>query len=109
MKCQSVAEAGTPDRGEQWRTIQKGCHLKRVWSMSWTRRFYEGAPAFGFTNGVVNITLSANRTTVGPNGVAINEQFVVAYLRGNLLAAQSLQDAIDKAILLGTAKGDQAN
>ena len=24
--------------------------------------FYELAPAFGFTNGVVNITLSANRT-----------------------------------------------
>jgi hypothetical protein len=44
--------------------------------------FYEVAPAFGFTNGVVNITLSANRTWVGPNGV-INEQLVVAYLRGN--------------------------
>ena len=24
--------------------------------------FYENAPAFGFTNGVVNVTLSANRT-----------------------------------------------
>jgi hypothetical protein len=61
--------------------------------------FYEGAPAFGFTNGVVNITLSANRTLIGPNGV-INEQIVVAYLRGNIQAALSLRDAIDKALLL---------
>jgi hypothetical protein len=48
--------------------------------------FYEVAPAFRFTNGVVNITLSANRIWVGPNGV-INEQVVVAYLRGNIQAA----------------------
>jgi hypothetical protein len=61
--------------------------------------FYEGAPAFGITNGVVNITLSADRTLVGPNGV-INEQVVVAYLRGNIQAALSLRDAIDKALLL---------
>ena len=30
--------------------------------------FYEWAPAFGFTNGVVNLTLAANRTWVGPMG-----------------------------------------
>jgi hypothetical protein len=64
--------------------------------------FYEGAPAFGYTNGVVNITLSANRTIVGPNGGVINEQVVVAYLRGNLQAARNLREAIDKAILMGT-------
>jgi len=27
--------------------------------------FYENAPGFGFTNGVVNITLSAHRATRG--------------------------------------------
>jgi hypothetical protein len=33
--------------------------------------FYEVAPHFGFTNGVVNITLSANRTWAGPGTVLI--------------------------------------
>jgi hypothetical protein len=32
----------------------------------------------------------------------MNEQVVVAYLRGNILAAQSLRDAIDKALLLAS-------
>jgi hypothetical protein len=62
--------------------------------------FYEGACAFGFTNGIVNITLSANRTWVGPSGV-MNEQVVVAYLRGNVKAALSLRKCIDDALLLG--------
>jgi hypothetical protein len=61
--------------------------------------FYEVAPAFGFANGVVNITLSANRTWAGPNGI-MNEQVVVAYLRGNVQAALSLRQAIDSALLL---------
>ena len=62
--------------------------------------FYEWAPAFGFTNGVVNITLAANRTWVGKDGVAQNEQTVVAHLRGNVRAALSLRDSLDKALLL---------
>jgi len=66
--------------------------------------FYENAPAFGFTNGVVNITLSAHRTQAGPEGV-INEQVVVAYLRGNIPAALSLRRAIDSALLLATPTG----
>jgi hypothetical protein len=61
--------------------------------------FYELAPTFGFTNGVVNITLSANRTWVGQDGV-VNNQVVVAHLRGNVLAARSLRQAIDNALLL---------
>jgi hypothetical protein len=55
--------------------------------------FYENAPAIGFTNGVVNITLSANRTLIGQDG-AVNEQIVVAYLRGNIQAALSLRQAV---------------
>ena len=62
--------------------------------------FYEMAPVFGFTNGVVNITLSANRTYAGPEGAVVNEQIVVAYLRGNISAALNLRKAIDKALLL---------
>jgi|SRR5579863_4408260 hypothetical protein len=62
--------------------------------------FYEQAPAFGATNGVINITLSAHRTLIGKDGVVTNEQVVVAYLRGNVPAALSLRQAIDKALLL---------
>jgi hypothetical protein len=61
--------------------------------------FYEIAPAFGHSNGVVNITLSANRTRIGPNGVE-NGQVVTAHLRGNIQAALSLRAAIDQALLL---------
>ena len=67
--------------------------------------FYELAPAFGFTNGVVNITLSANRTWAGPNGI-VNEQVVVAYLRGNIPATLSLRQAIDNALLLAAPTGE---
>jgi hypothetical protein len=61
--------------------------------------FYENAPAFGFINGVVNITLSAHRTFADAKGI-VNEQVVVAYLRGNVQAALSLRQAIDSALLL---------
>jgi hypothetical protein len=67
--------------------------------------FYEYAPAFGFTNGVVNITLSANRTYAGPDGAIVNEQVVIAYLRGNIPAALSLRQAIDNALLLAAPTG----
>lgn len=69
--------------------------------------FYEVAPAFGFTNGVVNITLSANRTYAGPDRAIVNEQVVVAYLRGNVQAALSLRQAIDSALLLAAPTGQE--
>ena len=72
--------------------------------------FYEGAPAFGFTNGVVNLTLSANRTWVDPNGTIMNDQVVVAYLRGNIQAVLSLRQAIDSALLMAApAQEGKAN
>jgi hypothetical protein len=69
--------------------------------------FFENAPAFGFMNGVVNITLSANRTYAGPDGAIVNEQIVVAYLRGNIPAALSLRQAIDNALLLAVPTGQK--
>jgi hypothetical protein len=62
---------------------------------------------FGFTNGVINITLSANRTYAGPEGAVVNEQVVVAYLRGNIPAALSLRQAIDNALLLAAPTGQK--
>src|SRR5689334_21083913 len=49
--------------------------------------FFEHAPVFGFTNGVISITLTTNRNYAGPDGAVVNEQIVVAYLRGNIPAA----------------------
>ena len=69
--------------------------------------YFENAPAFGFMNGVVNITLSANRTYAGPDGAIVNEQIVVAYLRGNVRAALSLRHAIDNALLLAAPTGQK--
>jgi len=65
--------------------------------------FFESAPATGFTNGVVNITLAANRTWI-EDGKAMNEQVVVAYLRGNIQAALSLRQAIDNALMLASSQ-----
>ena len=62
--------------------------------------FFESAPIFGCTNGVINITLAANRATASEGGTVINEQMVVAYLRGNIQAALSLRAAVDSALLL---------
>ena len=62
--------------------------------------FYENAPAFGFTNGIINLTLSANRTWLGSDGGVVNDQVVIAYLRENILAALSLRQALDNVLLL---------
>jgi hypothetical protein len=62
--------------------------------------FYENAPAFGFTNGIINLTLSANRTWLGSDGGVVNDQVVIVYLRGNILAALSLRQVLDNALLL---------
>lgn len=64
--------------------------------------FYENAAAFGVTNGVINLTLSANRTWIGPDGKTVNDQVVTVYLRGNIAAALSLKHALDSALLLAT-------
>jgi hypothetical protein len=64
--------------------------------------FFEGAPAMAFTNGVVSLTLGANRTWIAPDGTVMNDAVVVAHLRGNIQAALSLRRAIDKALLMAT-------
>ena len=68
--------------------------------------YFEVAPGFGFANGVVNITLSANRSYVGKDGTVVNEQVVMAYLRGNVVAARSLKQAIESALLLAAPTGE---
>jgi hypothetical protein len=62
--------------------------------------FYEAAPVAGHGNGIINVTLSATRTYMGPDGIPKNELVVVAYLRGSIPAAVSLRTAIENALLL---------
>ena len=68
--------------------------------------FYEGTPAFGVLNGVINVTLAAHRTLAHPDGTVATEQVVVAYLRGSILAARTLRDSIDRALLLAAPTGE---
>jgi len=62
---------------------------------------------FGFTNGVISITLTTNRNYAGPDGAVVNEQIVVAYLRGNIPAGLNLKQAIDNALLLAAPTGQK--
>ena len=41
--------------------------------------FYDGAPVAGYANGVINLTLSATRTYIGPDGAPKNDLVVVAH------------------------------
>ena len=63
--------------------------------------FFDGADNFGTYGGIVHVTLSALRHLPGEESVDV-DGIVVAFLRGNLHAAKSLRDALDKAILMAT-------
>ena len=62
--------------------------------------FFEGAPNFGFANGIVNITLAATRHLI-KDGAAFSDIVDVAHRRCNPLAALELRNALDSALLLG--------
>ncbi len=61
--------------------------------------FFEGAPNFGFANGIVNITLAATRHLI-KDGAAFSDIVAVAHLRCNPIAALELRNALDSALLL---------
>jgi hypothetical protein len=61
--------------------------------------YFEEAPALGYINGLVRITLSAERTTVD-TGKVVSDQVVVGYLRTNIQGARALIDSLTKALLM---------
>jgi hypothetical protein len=63
--------------------------------------FFEGAPNFGFVNGVVNVTLAASRHLI-KDGAVVSDIVAVAHLRCNIPAALELRGALDSALLLAT-------
>jgi hypothetical protein len=63
--------------------------------------FFEWAPASGFANGIISVTLGANcNTQVRPNGDVMSETLVVAHLRCSVQAALNLRRALDNALSL---------
>jgi hypothetical protein len=62
--------------------------------------YFDNAPVFGQSNGIVQVELAANFVTAkGPKEVAI-EQTCAAHLRCSLVAAQNLVAALQGAINL---------
>jgi hypothetical protein len=61
--------------------------------------YFDGAPNFGFTNGVINVTLAANRHLLR-DGAPVTDIVATAHLRCNVPAAIELRNALDAALLL---------
>jgi len=61
--------------------------------------YFEAAPALGHVNGLIRITLSAERSTLN-NGHIVSEHVAVGYLRTNVQGAQDLITALNSALLL---------
>jgi hypothetical protein len=61
--------------------------------------YFEGAPTSGSVNGLIRITLSAERVLPRDGKVAA-DQVAVAYLRTNVQGARALVEALNGALLL---------
>jgi hypothetical protein len=61
--------------------------------------YFEGAPNFGFANGIIGITLAANRHLL-KDGAPVTDAVAIAHLRCNVPAAIELRNALDGALLL---------
>jgi hypothetical protein len=59
--------------------------------------YFDGAPAMGVQNGVVEIELVARAVMPKDNGAVYSDMVCVAHLRCSLAAAINLRDAIDRA------------
>ena len=61
--------------------------------------YFEGAPNFGFTNGIIAVTLAANRHLLR-DSAPVRDVVATAHLRCNVPAALELRNALDAALLL---------
>jgi hypothetical protein len=61
--------------------------------------YFDGAPTFGFNEGVANITLEALRYSHA-QGKIVSDKVIVAHLRMGLPAMLRLKGAIEGALLL---------
>jgi hypothetical protein len=70
--------------------------------------FVEGAPSFGFSNGIVNITIAAARHLPAGDDLA-TDYVAVAHLRCTIPGAIDLKNAIDAALLMAKPAPDSVN
>jgi hypothetical protein len=61
--------------------------------------YFDGAPNFGVSNGIVNVTLEAVRFSAVDHEI-VPDRVIVAHLRMSIPAAQALKMALEKALLL---------
>jgi hypothetical protein len=61
--------------------------------------YFEEAPALGHVNGLIRVTLTAERVLLN-KGVPVGEQVVTGYLRTNIQGARALIDALNSALLM---------
>ena len=61
--------------------------------------YFDGAPTFGFNEGIANVTLEVVRMKY-TNGKVVSDRVTVAHLRMGLPAMMRLKAAIDGAILI---------
>lgn len=69
--------------------------------------YFEDAPAIGYLNGVIQITLEAAKLYPDPAGVTVS-RVAVAHLRMNAAGAHSLKTAIERALLLAAPASSDA-
>jgi hypothetical protein len=62
--------------------------------------FFDGAPNFGFNNGIVNVTLAAVKYLAQQEGVT-KDIVAVTHLRCTISTAIELRKVLDDAVLLG--------
>lgn len=60
--------------------------------------FADSAPALGYSNGIVEVTLTSRLLLPRSDNTVTVEQTAAAHLRLSLAGAQSLREALDKAI-----------
>ncbi len=70
--------------------------------------YFDGAPNFGYINGVCNVTLESLIFTSGPDGI-VTERIVVAHLRMGLTAANALRHSLEGALLLAQPASGTSN
>ena len=71
--------------------------------------YFDGVTNFGCNNGVVNVTLGANRYLPDSGSGVIGDVIVVSHLRCTVAAAMDLRAALDKALLIGAPTDGQIN
>ncbi len=69
--------------------------------------YFDSPGASGHINGVIQVTLVANRL-VPVDGVVVIDQVIAAHLRMSVAAAHSLKLALEAAILLAAPAASQA-